>query len=40
VNGATYDIDITLFEDFGALRYVTIVENIGKGEIEKLEDEI
>jgi rod shape-determining protein MreC len=38
VNGATYDIEITLFEDFGALRYVTIVENIGKEEIENLED--
>ena len=40
VNGATYDIEISLFEDFGALRYVTIVENIGKKEIEKLEGEI
>lgn len=40
VNGATYDIEVTLFEDFGALRYVTIVENIGKEEIEKLEDRI
>jgi rod shape-determining protein MreC len=40
VNGATYDIEVTLFEDFGALRYVTIVENIGKEEIEKLEDGI
>jgi len=38
VNGATYDIDISLFEDFGALRYVTIVENIGREEIEELED--
>ena len=37
VNGATYDIEINLFEDFGALRYVTIVENIGKEEIEELE---
>ena len=37
VNGATYDINIDLLEDFGALRYVTIVENIGKSEIEKLE---
>ena len=40
VNGATYDIEIALFEDFGTLRYVTIVENIGREEIEKLEDEI
>lgn len=40
VNGATYDIQIDLFEDFGALRYVTIVENIGKDEIENLEEEL
>jgi rod shape-determining protein MreC len=40
VNGATYDIEISLFEDFGALRYVTIVENLGKDEIKRLEDEI
>jgi len=37
VNGATYEITVTLFEDFGALRYVTIVENKGKEEMEKLE---
>ena len=37
VNGATYDIQIELFEDFGALRYVSIVENIGKEEINTLE---
>ena len=37
VNGATYEIDITLFEDFGSLRYVTIVENLGKDEIRRLE---
>ena len=40
VNGATYDIEVNLFEDFGALRYVTIVENIGKEEIENLEDKL
>lgn len=38
VNGATYEIEINLFEDFGALRYVTIVENLGKEEIKTLED--
>lgn len=38
VNGATYDIDIDLFEDFGALRYVTIVENIGDRQISDLEN--
>jgi len=39
VNGATYDIEIDLFEDFGALRYVTLVENLGKEEIKSLEEE-
>ena len=37
VNGATYDIQVDLFEDFGALRHVSIVENIGKDEIRTLE---
>ncbi len=36
VNGATYEIEIRLFEDFGALRYVTIVENVGRNEIDDL----
>ncbi len=40
VNGATYEIEISLFEDFGSLRYVTIVENLGKSEIKELEDAI
>ncbi len=39
VNGATYEIEINLFEDFGSLRYVTIVENLGKEEIKNLEEE-
>lgn len=39
VNGATYDIKVTLFEDYGALRYVTIVDNLGKEEIKALEEE-
>ena len=37
VNGATYEIEVTLFEDFGSLRYVTIVENLGKEEMKELE---
>jgi rod shape-determining protein MreC len=37
VNGATYEIEITLFEEFKSLRYVTIVENLGKTEIKELE---
>jgi rod shape-determining protein MreC len=38
VNGSTYEIEIELLEDFGALRYVTIVENLGKDEMKQLED--
>ena len=38
VNGATYEIDIRLFEDFSALRYVTIVENLGRDEMKALEE--
>lgn len=37
VNGATYEIEVTLFEDFAALRYVTIVDNLGRSEMNKLE---
>ena len=37
VNGATYEIEVTLLEDFGALRHVAIVENLGKEEIKELE---
>jgi len=40
VNGATYEIKVRLFEDFGALRYVTIVENMGKEEMMELEDRL
>ncbi len=36
VNGATYEIQIKLFEDFKALRHVTIVRNTGKEEIDSL----
>ena len=38
VNGATYEIDVTLFEYFSALRYVTVVENLGREEMKRLED--
>ena len=31
-----YEIEINLFEDFGALRYVTIVENLGRDEMKRL----
>ena len=40
VNGATYEIDVKLFEDFGALRFVLIVENVGKVELKELEEGI
>lgn len=40
VNGATYEINISLFEDFGALRYVILVNNLGKEEMKQLEEEI
>ena len=38
VNGSTYEIQIRLFEDFAALRYVTVVVNLEKEEIKRLED--
>ncbi len=37
INGSTYEINVRLFEDFGSLRYVTVVENLGKDEINILE---
>ena len=37
VNGSTYEIKVTMFEDFSALKYVTIVQNMNKDEIKELE---
>lgn len=37
VNGSTYEIEVKLFEDFGALRYVIVVENMGRDEMNRLE---
>lgn len=37
VNGATYEIAVDLFMEPASLRYVTIVNNRGKAEIEELE---
>ena len=37
VNGSTYEIEVTLFEDFNSLRYAIIVGNIGNDEIRTLE---
>lgn len=39
VNGATYEISVELFEDFGAIRHVTVVDNMGKEEMNRLEEE-
>ena len=35
VNGTTRDIDITLFQDFKAIRYVAIVHNNSFDEVEE-----
>lgn len=40
VNGATYEIEVTLFEDFGSLRYAIIVGNIHNDDIRTLEKEM
>ena len=39
VNGSTYEIKVVMFEDFTALKYVTIVQNLNKDEIKALEGE-
>lgn len=39
VNGATYEIEVDLFLEPASLRYVTVVRNRGKTEIEDLEKE-
>ena len=38
INGSTYDIDVTLFQDYSAIRYVTLVENLDRTEILSLEN--
>lgn len=37
VNGSSYEISISLFEDFSRLRYVTVVDNDDIKELEELE---
>lgn len=39
-DGATYDINVRLFEDFSKLRYVAIVKDSDKKEISGLEDAV
>lgn len=36
-NGATYEIKVRLLQDFSSIRYVTLVANSGREEIEELE---
>ena len=38
VNGATYEIRVTLFQEFSTLQYVSVVKNLGREEIEQLEE--
>ena len=40
VNGSTYEIEVTLFEDFNSIRYAIIVGNLGKDEISTLEKQM
>ena len=37
VNGATYEIEVRLLQDFSSVRYVTLVNNKGRKEMEALE---
>lgn len=37
VNGATNEIEVSLFQDFSAIRYVTVVHNNSFDEIEQME---
>lgn len=37
VNGATWEIEVKLFQDFSTLKYVAVVRNTGEAEIRALE---
>ncbi len=37
INGATYDIKVTLLQDFNSIKFVTLVTNAGDAEIMELE---
>lgn len=37
VDGSTRQLEVTLFQDFSTLRYVTVVENMERAEIQALE---
>jgi len=38
VNGAAYEIKVALFEDLSRVRYVTVVNNLDREELNELED--
>ena len=38
-DGATWNLEVKMFEDFSRLKYVTIVTNLDAAEIVKLEKE-
>ena len=40
VDGSTLQVEVFLFQDFAALRYVTVVENLERTEIMSLEDKV
>ncbi len=40
VDGSTRQVEVTLFQDFAALRYVTVVENLERTEILSLEQKM
>ena len=40
VNGATYEIKVTLFQDFSTLRYVSVARNEGRDAIRQLEQQV
>ena len=40
VNGSTYEMEVTLLEDLGSVRYAIIVGNSGHDEINTLEDQM
>ena len=40
VNGATWEIEVDMFQDFSTLKYVAVVRNTGEAEIRALEERV
>lgn len=40
VNGATWEIEVELFQDFSTLKYVAVAQNTGEAEIRALEERV